>query len=124
MEQFVFNCILVKTHVVDAQGKDIKELKLGGTYGHLVECCKNYAVWPLEVDVIAKVVEPDQLVFVEAGREVPSWGYSATLPPNYGAGERSSTLVYKVKKSTKALIQTVVSLLERSDVLSLELRLK
>src|ERR1700682_574044 len=124
MEQFVFNCILIKTRVVDDRGKVTQELQLGSTYGHGVECYKNYALWPLEVDVITKLQEPDQLVFVEGGREVPSWSYRTILQPNFADGERTTFLLYKIKKSTKALVQIGVWLLGRSDVLSLELRLK
>jgi hypothetical protein len=120
VEQFVFNTVLVRSHVVDQSQRAVDELRVGNTYGHVVEISRNYALWPVDLGVSTSVRDLAQLAFIADGLEKQDWGFQTVLEPNHGDGKRVAILVCKDKKSSKEMLRTTVAMSGRSDLLLLE----
>jgi hypothetical protein len=102
-ERLVLNTVHIKNRVLGSEGSTITTLSAGGTYGHSVELLRNYAIWPVIIQVESSLADSQQLSFQLAPNK---WEFSAELLPNHGLGPRTEVLYCRQRVSGKDEIFT------------------
>ncbi len=121
-QQFVHNCVLVRSHVIDIGDKPVRSLSPGGSYGHAIELVRNLALWPLEFLVRTKVKDTRQLQYRNTNRP-REWAFKTRLHPNHG-DKQVALLECVGKKSGKdELFTTLSSDAGYVDTLTLEIKI-
>jgi hypothetical protein len=93
----------VKNSIVGSDGETTIQLKVGGAYGHRIELVRNFAVWPVTVQVGTNIVENGQLSY---RTDPKKWGFHAELLPNHGLGPTTEVLFCRARVSGKDEIVT------------------
>ncbi|MGH9628640.1 MAG: hypothetical protein ACRD7E_09925 [Bryobacteraceae bacterium] len=122
-EQFVGNCVWVRSHVLD-QKRIVTKLRPGGTYGHILTAV-NESVWTLDVSFDSRIDDDDGEQAVYEGTDKPAeWKFQKTLRPSREK-ESSQILSCKQKTSGTTVIDTKVATNNNlSDVLCLDLKIE
>jgi hypothetical protein len=124
VKQTIFRCVPIVSYILDEVGEAICELRPGSTYGHCIGIGVNQALWPLDLNIVTGVQDPEQLSFVQSGVPKPNWGFRVIVYPNHSQGERSAILQCFRRNSDRDLLTTTVSMgASYLDTLSLEVKL-
>jgi hypothetical protein len=121
-ERLVLNTVHVKNRILDPQGGTITTLCAGETYGHVVELVRNYAIWPVTVQVESSLADGHQLSFQF---DPTKWEFSAELLPNHGLGPRTEVLYCKGRVSGKDELLTKFTCNSgHADTMTLEINIE
>ena len=121
-DRLMLNAVHVKNSVLGSDGKITNTLKPGDTYGHTVEMVRNYAIWPIKVDVQSTITSSEQISFQSNPRR---WDFVGELLPNHGLGPRTEIIYCRSRTSGKEEILTRFTLSSgHTDTMTLEIEVE